>query len=122
MTISNKHSKKNKALGEGPNAGKKPSQSDYKHATGGWGATLSVASVILKKREPLSATKAVFKMNHENGGFDCPGCAWPDDRKGLRMDICENGINHSTSEMTRKACDPDFFAKNKSIGRATYGD
>ena len=21
----------------------------------------------------------MFVMNHENGGFDCPGCAWPDD-------------------------------------------
>jgi hypothetical protein len=35
-------------------------------------------------------------MNHEDGGFDCPGCAWPDDLKGLRMDICENGIKHVT--------------------------
>ncbi|MFT6835804.1 MAG: molybdopterin-dependent oxidoreductase alpha subunit, partial [Francisellaceae bacterium] len=105
--------KKNRADGEGPNEGKKPSQSNYKHATGSWGATFSVASVILKKREPIRATKAVFKMNHESGGFDCPGCAWPDDLKGLKMDICENGIKHSTSEMTRKACDPDFFAKHK---------
>src|SRR5882762_4163900 len=49
-------------------------------------------------------------MNHENGGYDCPGCAWPDDRKGLRMDICENGIKHATWEMTRKLVERDFFA------------
>jgi molybdopterin-dependent oxidoreductase alpha subunit len=35
---------------------------------------------------------------------------WPDDRKGLRMDICENGIKHSTWEMTPKRVDREFFA------------
>jgi molybdopterin-dependent oxidoreductase alpha subunit len=49
-------------------------------------------------------------MNHENGGFDCPGCAWPDDRHGLHLDICENGIKHVTWEMTRKKVDRSFFA------------
>ena len=49
-------------------------------------------------------------MNHEDGGFDCPGCAWPDDPKGLHLDICENGIKHVTWEMTRKRVDRDFFA------------
>lgn len=24
-------------------------------------------------------------MNQENGGFDCPGCAWPDDPSGLSL-------------------------------------
>ncbi len=100
------------ALGEGPNEGKTPSQAEYHHTTAGWGASFSVANVIFKTREPINATRAIFRMNHENGGFDCPGCAWPDDRKGLRMDICENGIKHATSEMTHNRCDPDFFAKH----------
>jgi molybdopterin-dependent oxidoreductase alpha subunit len=51
-------------------------------------------------------------MNHENGGFDCPGCAWPDDRNGLHLDICENGIKHVTWEMTRKKVDRAFFASH----------
>ena len=41
-------------------------------------------------------------MNHEDGGFDCPGCAWPDDPTGLHLDICENGIKHVTWELTRE--------------------
>src|SRR5262249_15723752 len=40
------------------------------------------------------------------------GCAWPDDRKGLRMDICENGIKHVTWEMTKKRVGREFFAKH----------
>ena len=49
-------------------------------------------------------------MNHEDKGFDCPGCAWPDDPKGLHLDICENGIKHVTWEMTRKQVGAEFFA------------
>ncbi|MEY9894103.1 hypothetical protein ABIA31_007786 [Catenulispora sp. MAP5-51] len=39
-----------------------------------------------------------------------PGCAWPDDRKGLHLEICGNGINYAIWEMTRKRTDRDFFA------------
>jgi molybdopterin-dependent oxidoreductase alpha subunit len=106
--------------GEGPNEGKKPSQMDYHHAAGSWGATFSVGKVVFNAREPISATRAVFKMNHENGGFDCPGCAWPDDRKGLKMDICENGIKHSTWEMTHGRCSADFFQKHTVTELATF--
>lgn len=100
------------AKGEGPNEGKEPSQAPYTHTTASWGATFSVAKVLIKSGAPINGTRAIFRMNHEDGGFDCPGCAWPDDRKGLRMDICENGIKHSTSEMTPKRCTPEFFSKH----------
>jgi hypothetical protein len=35
--------------------------------------------------------RALLTMNHEDGGFDCPRCAWPDDPSGLRLDICVGG-------------------------------
>lgn len=98
------------AVGYGPNSGGKFSQEDYHHPAAGWGAALSVSRVLIKQHEVIDGTRVVFKMNHENGGFDCPGCAWPDDRKGLRMDICENGIKHSTWELTPKRVGRDFFA------------
>ena len=71
-----------------------------------------MAKVLAQSRELVAGTRAIQRMNHENGGFDCPGCAWPDDRKGLRLDICENGIKHVTWEMTRKRVDRDFFASH----------
>jgi anaerobic selenocysteine-containing dehydrogenase len=67
---------------------------------------------LVESREPVAGSLAIQRMNHENGGFDCPGCAWPDDTKGLHLDICENGIKHVTWEMTRKRVDRDFFASN----------
>jgi hypothetical protein len=71
------------AVGFGPNAGGTFSQEDYHHPAAGWGAAISVTEVLLKQGEILDGTRAVLKMNHENGGFDCPGCAWPDDHDGL---------------------------------------
>ena len=98
------------AIGFGPNRGGNFSQEDYHHPAAGWGAAISVSKVLISQGELINGTRAVFKMNHENGGYDCPGCAWPDDRKGLRMDICENGIKHATWEMSRRLAERDFFA------------
>ncbi len=100
------------AKGCGPNNGGAFSQRDYEHPAAGWGAAISVGLVLLKQNEVLDGARVVFKMNHENGGYDCPGCAWPDDRHGLSMDICENGIKHATWELTKKKATPDFFARH----------
>ncbi|MGW2708721.1 FdhF/YdeP family oxidoreductase [Streptomyces sp. NPDC001356] len=89
---------------------KAPKSSPYRHPAAGWGAAKSVAEFLVRERSLVSGTRAIQRMNHENGGFDCPGCAWPDDRKGLHLDICENGIKHVTWEMTRKRVGRDFFA------------
>ncbi|MDT5125886.1 MAG: hypothetical protein QOH54_1530, partial [Mycobacterium sp.] len=98
------------AVGRGPNTGGEYSQQDYHHPAAGWGAARSVAKVLVESRELIAGSRAIQRMNHENRGFDCPGCAWPDDTKGLHLDICENGIKHVTWEMTRKRVDRDFFA------------
>ena len=107
--ISNQSDGAEPAIGFGPNRGEAFSQEDYHHPAAGWGAAISVSKVLIRQGELIEGTRAVFKMNHENGGYDCPGCAWPDDRKGLRMDICENGIKHATWEMSRKLVERDFF-------------
>ncbi|MEN3264788.1 FdhF/YdeP family oxidoreductase [Pseudonocardia sp.] len=98
------------AEGRGPNRPGEFSQEDDLAPAAGWGAALSVMKVLGRTREAVRGPHAILKMNHENGGFDCPGCAWPDDRKGLHLDICENGIKHVTWEMTRKKVGRDFFA------------
>ena len=110
------------AIGYGPNRGGKFSQEDYHHPAAGWGAALSVANVLLKQHMLIDGTRVVFDMNHENGGYDCPGCAWPDDRHGLTMDICENGIKHATWELTKKRADPEFFARHTVAELSTWSD
>ena len=110
------------AKGFGPNAGGKFSQEAYHHPVAGWGAAVSVTRVLLKQGELIDGARVVFKMNHEDGGFDCPGCAWPDDRHGLRLDICENGIKHSTWELTKKRVGAEFFAAHTVSELMTWSD
>ena len=110
------------ARGCGPNTGAPFSQEDYHHPAAGWGAALSVGKVMLRQGELIEGTRLVFKMNHENGGYDCPGCAWPDDRHGLSMDICENGIKHATWELTKKQAGPQFFAAHTVTELSTWSD
>jgi molybdopterin-dependent oxidoreductase alpha subunit len=96
------------SVGAAPEA--PPSSRPYHHPAAGWGAAKSVTKVLLDQGELREGTRAILKMNHENGGFDCPGCAWPDSLKGIHLDICENGIKHVTWEMTRKRAGREFFA------------
>jgi molybdopterin-dependent oxidoreductase alpha subunit len=86
------------------------SQKDYSHPAAGWGAAKSVGLALLRQGELVAGTRAALNMNHEDGGYDCPGCAWPDAPKGLRLDICENGMKHATWEMTRKRVGREFFS------------
>ena len=77
------------ALGRGPIPDDKYSRHEYHHPAAGWGAAMSVRRVLERAGEPVEGMRALFVMNHEDGGFDCPGCAWPDDPSGLRLDVCE---------------------------------
>jgi hypothetical protein len=90
------------------------SRHEYHHPAAGWGAVRSVASVLERAGEPLDGVRALFVMNHEDGGFDCPGCAWPDEPSGLRLNICENGVKHATWELAPAKADREFFAPTPS--------
>ncbi|MFD7731985.1 FdhF/YdeP family oxidoreductase [Kitasatospora phosalacinea] len=99
-----------------------PSFEPYRHPAAGWGAARSVAKVLAATGEWVEGPRAVLRMNHEDGGFDCPGCAWPDDYKGLHLDICENGIKHVTWEMTGKRVGREFFAAHTVSELAGWSD
>jgi molybdopterin-dependent oxidoreductase alpha subunit len=110
------------AGGDGPATDNPPSHHAYHHPAAAWGAAKSVTQILIREHALIAGARAIHKMNHENGGFDCPGCAWPDDTKGLRLDICENGIKHVTWEMTHKRVGADFFAQHTVSELATWSD
>lgn len=43
------------------------------------------------------------------GGFDCPGCAWPDPKNPSMFEFCENGVKAIAAETTTKRITKDFF-------------
>src|SRR5215813_1645903 len=110
------------ALGRGPAPDGCYSRHEYHHPAAGWGAARSVGQVLEKAGTPIHGVQALFVMNQEDGGFDCPGCAWPDDPTGLHLDICENGVKHVTWELTRKKVGRDFFAAHTVSELAGWTD
>jgi molybdopterin-dependent oxidoreductase alpha subunit len=109
-------------LGRGPAPDGTFSRHDYHHPAAGWGAARSVGRVLEERGTPVEGVRALFVMNHEDGGFDCPGCAWPDDPSGLRLDICESGVKHVTWELTREQVGREFFAAHTVSELAGWTD
>jgi molybdopterin-dependent oxidoreductase alpha subunit len=110
------------APGCGPGGPGEPAQRDDTRPSAGWGAARSVGQVLLRSGEPLAGTRAMLRMNQEDGGFDCPGCAWPDDPDGLHLDLCENGVKHVTWEMTGKRVTREFFAAHTVTELSGWSD
>ena len=72
-------------------------------------AVTSSMAHILREAGPFRGGRGLLEMN-QNGGFDCPSCAWPepDDRRSA-AEFCENGAKALASEATRKLADEAFF-------------
>jgi len=87
-----------------------PSFKPYKGPAAGWGALRSVTTHWLDSQQPIKNIRALLKTN-QNGGFDCPGCAWGEDPQGGRIQFCENGAKAVNWEATRRRVDREFFAR-----------
>ena len=55
----------------------------------GFSALKSAFGQVSKYMNPISAFKISTKIN-QKGGFDCPGCAWPDpdDERSILGEYC----------------------------------
>jgi molybdopterin-dependent oxidoreductase alpha subunit len=79
-------------------------------AAAGPAAIQSVVRTLADKTGLLRGVTGLLKMN-QPGGFDCPGCAWPEETEHRkRLEFCENGAKAFADEATRKRATPDFFA------------
>jgi molybdopterin-dependent oxidoreductase alpha subunit len=83
-------------------AGEKPA--------GGLDAALGSLRAARREVGLVRGLRMLLTVNQE-GGFDCPGCAWPDPPGLSRLEFCENGAKHIAHEATRKRAGPEFFAR-----------
>jgi molybdopterin-dependent oxidoreductase alpha subunit len=88
-----------------------PRYKPYKGPAGGWGALISVAQAWLTSDNALKNLRMMLKTN-QNGGFDCPGCAWGDSPESGMVKFCENGAKAVNWEATKRRVDSAFFAKH----------
>ena len=73
-------------------------------------AVVSSTLHSLKKMGPLKSIKTLNMIN-QHGGFDCPGCAWPDPEHRSSFEFCENGAKAVADEAMKSNVNRDFFAK-----------
>ncbi len=55
--------------------------------------------------------QSLLRVNQKDG-FDCPGCAWPEEDKRHIAEFCENGAKAVAEEATLRRVDPAFFAEH----------
>src|ERR1700760_23822 len=58
-------------------------------------------------------TAAALARINQRHGFDCPGCAWPEEHGGRKLaEFCENGAKAVAEEATTRVVTPEFFARH----------
>jgi molybdopterin-dependent oxidoreductase alpha subunit len=66
----------------------------------------------LEQMGALRTAAALARLNQRQG-FDCPGCAWPEEHGGRKLaEFCENGAKAVAEEATKRTVTPDFFARH----------
>ena len=64
----------------------------YSHPAAGWPSLIASTRKLMDYKALTRGSYSVFSSNQPNGGFDCPGCAWPDHKTHKTIDVCETGI------------------------------
>jgi molybdopterin-dependent oxidoreductase alpha subunit len=79
---------------------------------GGMAALVSTVRHLQRDSGLVRGSKALLAMN-QVGGFDCPGCAWPEPPAGQRsrFEFCENGAKAIAEEATLARATPEVFAQ-----------
>ena len=57
------------------------------------------------------SAQSLLRVNQKEG-FDCPGCAWPEEDKRHIAEFCENGAKAVAEEATIRRIGPEFFAQH----------
>ena len=93
-----------------------------KTSAAGIPAVVSAIGHARKYMKADDAVKTMFKVN-QKGGFDCPGCAWPDpdDDRSPLGEYCENGMKAIAEEASKNTIGEAFFKKHsiKELGQRT---
>ena len=77
-----------------------------------------VKAVMVSLRRGLESmgavrTAAALARLNQRHGFDCPGCAWPEEHGGRKLaEFCENGAKAVAEEATKRVVTPEFFARH----------
>ncbi|MDQ7879665.1 FdhF/YdeP family oxidoreductase [Microbacterium sp. QXD-8] len=77
-------------------------------------AILHALEIANEQMGVARSVQTLLRVNQKDG-FDCPGCAWPEEDKRHIAEFCENGAKAVAEEATLRRIGPDFFAAH-SLG------
>ena len=82
------------------------------HEAAGVKAVLVSLKRGLEQMGAVRTAAAMSRLNQRKG-FDCPGCAWPEEHGGRKLaEFCENGAKAVAEEATKRVVTPDFFERH----------
>ncbi len=92
-------------------------------AAAGLNAVVLSAAHVLSRMSLVRGVKALRSVN-QKGGFDCPGCAWPDPdgKRSSLGEFCENGAKAIAEEATRQRVGREFFREHSVHALAAQSD
>jgi molybdopterin-dependent oxidoreductase alpha subunit len=91
-------------------------------AAGGMGSIVATAKTTWNEMGIGRGVRTLLKLN-QKGGFDCPGCAWPEpDDERSHAEFCEEGAKHVADEATTKRLTPEFFRRWSVVDLASQTD
>jgi molybdopterin-dependent oxidoreductase alpha subunit len=89
--------------------------SGVEHEAAGVTAVMVSMQRALEQMGPVRTAATLTRLNQRHG-FDCPGCAWPEEHGGRKVaEFCENGAKAVAEEATKRRVTPEFFARH-SVG------
>lgn len=72
-------------------------------------AVVHALHVATEQMGVARSLQTLVRVNQKDG-FDCPGCAWPEEDKRHVAEFCENGAKAVAEEATLRRVGPEFFA------------
>ncbi|MGP3691491.1 FdhF/YdeP family oxidoreductase [Streptomyces sp. IBSNAI002] len=93
-----------------------------RHHAVGVHAVTNAMRMAQRQMGVVRGARALLRVNQPDG-FDCPGCAWPEEDKIHKAEFCENGAKAVAEEATRRRVTPEFFARHAVadlLGRSGY--
>ncbi|WP_433548163.1 FdhF/YdeP family oxidoreductase [Streptomyces sp. CA-294286] len=99
-----------------------PQVASPQHAAAGLPAVAHSLRFAQQQMGTVRAARTLLKVNQKDG-FDCPGCAWPEEDKRHTAEFCENGVKAVAEEATVRRVTPAFFAAHPVsdlAGRSGY--
>ncbi|MGP3536706.1 FdhF/YdeP family oxidoreductase [Microbacterium sp. RD1] len=95
--------------------------SDKKSVAVGVPAVLHALQISVEQMGVARSARTLLRVNQKDG-FDCPGCAWPEEDKRHIAEFCENGAKAVAEEATVRRVDPAFFAAHSVAELAEHDD